>query len=172
MKALRWPLRLLVFPLGAVGLRGPDDAQGAEVANSIVADGPLRDRLISGVYLSPKPDDAQGRVLHTYRLANETRPLRDKLHAAVRQRDEDDLDGIALLMGHQREELVDWAVANDVISEEEREPLLEALTAIYDVIRVDAFEAEGIREMAECVKGKRRVVERPPKKKRRRKAKS
>ena len=42
----------------------------------------------------------------------------------------------------------------------ERDALLEALTALYDVLRVDAFDAEGIRELAESSRGKRRVVER------------
>ncbi len=162
LKPLRWPLRLLVFPLGAVGLRRPDDRLGTEVALSIVKDAPLRQRLVRGVYLNDKPDDALGRVLNTYRLANQTRPLRERLHQAIRDKDPDDLDGIALLMGHQREELADWAVAKQIISKSEREPLLEALTALYDVIRVDAFEAEGIQEMAQCVAGKRRVVERKP----------
>jgi len=40
--------------------------------------------------------------------------------------------------------------------------LLEALEALYDVIRVDAFEAEGLKALSRCAKGKRKVVERPP----------
>ncbi len=160
VKLLRWPLRLLVFPLGAIGLRKPDDGLGTQVAMSIVKDTPLRERLVQGVYLSDKADDSLGRVLETYRLANESRPLRDRLHAAIRSKDPDELDGIALLMGHQREELVDWAVAQGIVSQDERELLLQALSALYDVIRVDAFEAEGIKAMAACVKGKRKVVER------------
>src|SRR5690606_7893765 len=44
VKVLRWPLRLLVFPLGATGLNGPDDILGAEVASTIVKDTPVRKR--------------------------------------------------------------------------------------------------------------------------------
>jgi acyl-CoA dehydrogenase len=98
--------------------------------------------------------------LHAYRLANSTQALRDALHEAVRHRDPGDIDGIALLMGHQRSELVDWAVAAKVIDEADRDALLEALTALYDVIRVDAFDADGIKAMSESVRGQRRVVER------------
>ena len=83
------------------------------------------------------------------------------LFFAIRKRDEDELDGIALLMGHQRAELVNWAVGEGIVSEEEREPLLAALTALYDVLRVDAFDPSGLRELAQAAKGKRRVVERP-----------
>ena len=64
-------------------------------------------------------------------------------------------------MGHQRKELVDWAVEQQVVREDEREQLQSALTALYDVIRVDAFEPDGIKELAKCAKGKRQVVERP-----------
>ncbi len=160
LAALRWPLRLVVFPLGYRGLRGPDDALGAKVAASIVEAGAARDRIVRGAYVNEDPTDSLGRVLHTWRLARDTQGIRDNLHDAIRKQDPDDLDGIALLMGHQRAELVDWAVSKDIVSEDDRESLLEALTALYDVIRVDAFDAAGIKEMAEVVDGKRQVVER------------
>jgi acyl-CoA dehydrogenase len=161
VKALRWPLRLLVFPLGATGLNGPDDKLGTQVAASIVEDTPLRQRISRGCYVNPSPDDSLGRVLNAYRLANETHEMRERLHTAIRSRDEDELDGIALLMGHERKELVDWACEQKIITKEESKPLLEALTALYDVLRVDAFDADGLKELAVCATGKRKVVERP-----------
>ena len=159
--ALRWPLRILVFPLGATGLNGPDDKLGAIVAATIVKDTPLRLRISRGAYINTREDDAMGRVLNAYRLANETRELRRRLHEAVRNRNEDEVDGIALLMGHQRKELVDWACKEGVIKAEECDKLLEALTALYDVIRVDAFDSEGLKALSRAAKGKRKVVERP-----------
>ncbi|MBU2873053.1 acyl-CoA dehydrogenase [Marinobacter salexigens] len=161
--ALRWPLRLLVFPLGATGLNGPDDTLGTRVAASIVKDTPLRQRISRGAYTTMDPDDSLGRVLNAYKLANETADMRSRLHDAIRNRDEDDLDGIALLMGHQRKELVDWACAEGVVKADECEKLEEALTALYDVIRVDAFDEEGLKALSRCAKGKRKVVERPAK---------
>ncbi|MGF2686817.1 acyl-CoA dehydrogenase [Marinobacter sp. DUT-3] len=160
--ALRWPLRLLVFPLGATGLNGPDDTLGTTVANIIVKDTPVRQRVSRGAYINTDPDDPLGRVLNAYRLANETAEMRSRLHEAIRNRNEDEVDGIALLMGHQRKELVDWACEQGVIKEEECDKLLEALEALYDVIRVDAFEGDGLKALARCAKGKRKVVERPP----------
>ncbi|SDW84436.1 acyl-CoA dehydrogenase [Marinobacter mobilis] len=161
--ALRWPLRLLVFPLGASGLNGPDDRLGTQVAETIVRDTPVRARISRGCYVNHNPDDPLGRVLNAYRLAHETHDMRERLHTAIRSRNEDELDAIALLMGHQRQELVDWAREQQIISDDECGPLLEALEALYDVIRVDAFDAEGIKKLARCAKGKRQVVERPPK---------
>ncbi|UDL05203.1 acyl-CoA dehydrogenase [Marinobacter sp. CA1] len=159
---LRWPLRLLVFPLGTIGNKGPEDELGTDVAASIVRDTPLRQRLAQGCYVNHSPEDSLGRVLNAYRLANETHDMRERLHTAIRGRNEDELDAIALLMGHQRKELVDWALAQNIIREDEQALLLEALEALYDVIRVDAFDAEGIKKLARCAKGKRQVVERPP----------
>lgn len=159
--ALRWPLRLLVFPPGHTRLHGPSDALGTRVAAAIVEDTPLRDHLASGCFLKQDPEDPVGRVLNAYQLALATKDSRGRLHEAVRARDEDELDAIALLMGHQREELVQWAIEQGVVTEQEREQLLQALTALYDVIRVDAFDPEGIRDLATCARGKRRVVERP-----------
>ncbi|WP_404365982.1 acyl-CoA dehydrogenase [Marinobacter sp.] len=161
MKALRWPLRFIVFPLGASGLKVPDDRLGTEVASTIVKDAPIRQRLARGAYYNDNPDDAVGRVLTAYRLANETHDLRERLHDALRKRDPDELGAIDMLMGHERKHLVDWAVEEKIVTEKEAEPLLEALTALYDVIRVDAFDEDGIKELAKCAKGKRKVVERP-----------
>lgn len=158
--ALRWPLRLLVFPLGAIGLNGPDDKLGTQIAMSIVEDTPLRELISHGCYINNKPNDSLGRVLNAYKLANETKEMRGRLHKAIGEKDPDDLDGIALLMGHERKELVDWACEKKIITEEESEKLLEALTALYDVLRVDAFDAEGIKKLAKGAKGKRKVVER------------
>ncbi|MDX5439758.1 MAG: acyl-CoA dehydrogenase [Alteromonadaceae bacterium] len=161
--ALRWPLRLLVFPLGATGLNGPDDKLGAKVAATIVNDTPVRQRISRGTFINVDPDDPLGRVLNAYNLANETAEMRQRLHEAIRSRDEDELDGIALLMGHQRKELVDWACAQGIIKADECPKMEEALTALYDVIRVDAFDADGLKALAKGAKGKRKVVERPAK---------
>ena len=161
VRALRWPLRLLVFPVGPIGLRKPDDTLGTELANAITQNSDIRERICRGTYRNNKPGDPIGRLLYTFEQANSTAEIRQRLHQAIRERDPDDLDGVALLMGHEREELVAWAVEKSVISEAEREPLLEALTALYDVIRVDAFDPDGIKELAAAAQGKRRVVERP-----------
>lgn len=159
--ALRWPLRILVFPLGATALNGPDDRLGTEVAATIVKDTPLRQRISRGSYFNDKPDDALGRVLNAYRLANDTVELRSRLHDAIRNRDPEELGGIDMLLGHQRKELVDWACKEGIVRDEECDKLLEALTALYDVIRVDAFDADGLKALSRCAKGKRKVVERP-----------
>lgn len=161
VRALRWPLRMLVFPFGAVSLNGPSDTLGTHIALSIVNDTPLRELIGKGCYINSSAEDSLGRVLNAYRLANETKDVRERLHQAIAKRDPDDLDGIALLMGHERKQLVDWACEQKIITPDESGKLLEALTALYDVLRVDTFDADGMKELATCAEGKRRSVERP-----------
>jgi acyl-CoA dehydrogenase len=48
-----------------------------------------------------------------------------------------------------------------VVKAGECERLEEALAALYDVIRVDAFDSNGLKELSKCATGKRKVVERP-----------
>jgi len=160
VKALRLPLRLMAFPLGK-RLRGPDDVLGGRVALSIVKEGPVRDRIIQGVYIDEDPDDAVGRIMNALRLARETRPARDRINNAIRKADPDELQDIEMLLGHQREELLDWAIEREIISEDERASVSDAMAAMYDVIRVDAFDEEGIKALAECSRGKLREVTRP-----------
>jgi acyl-CoA dehydrogenase len=126
-----------------------------------VEDGPLRDQISAGCFTSDDPEDALGRVLNAYRLARRTEEIRGRVNDAIRRRDEDQVDSVPLLLGHQRAELVDWAVSSGIVDESERGLLLEALTALYDVIRVDAFDPEGIAELAQGSRGRRRVMERP-----------
>jgi len=47
------------------------------------------------------------------------------------------------------------------VNADECEKLEEALTALYDVIRVDAFDSDGLKKLSKCATGKRKVVERP-----------
>lgn len=160
VKALRVPLKLWTFPLGR-RLKLPNDELGGRVALSMVKEGPVRDRIVSGIYIDERPDDSLGRLLHTLKLAKQTKPARDRINQAIRKSDPDELQDIEMLLGHQREELLGWAIEHEIIEEEERAAVSEALAAMYDVIRVDAFAKEDIEALAKCSIGKLREVPRP-----------
>ena len=123
--SLRWPLRLLVFPLGATGLNGPGDKLGTKVAATIVQDKPIRDRIARGCYRTDDPDDPLGRVLNAYNLANETHEMRERLHQAIRNRNEDEPHAIALLMGPERKKLGEWACDKNNITGAEGDKVRE-----------------------------------------------
>jgi len=159
--ALRYPLRWLLFPPGHTKLDGPDDALGTRVAASIVEDTPLRGHITAGCHVPDNPEEAVGRVLNAYRLARQTERSREKIGDALRRKPEDNGQEAPLLMGHQKEQLVDWAIAGGVVDAAERDQLVEAYDALYDVIRVDAFAADSFEALADCSRGKREPVEVP-----------
>jgi acyl-CoA dehydrogenase len=160
VRALRWPLQLLIVPPGAGRLPTPDDKLGTQVAMMIVDDTAARDRITQGVYRSDSTDDPLGRVLNAYRLANQTQEMREKLHKEIRSAKPTDRQGVELLMGHQWEHMADWAASHNIIDANERPLLLEAITALYDVIRVDAFDADALRAKADGTRGTHKLVER------------
>ncbi|MFE8069686.1 acyl-CoA dehydrogenase [Marinobacteraceae bacterium S3BR75-40.1] len=160
VKPLRIPLKILIFPWGT-RIPAAEDEKGKEVALSIVEDTEARQRICSGVYSNERPDDPIGRVLNAYRLARETKPQRDRLHDAIRNADPDELQDLEMLLGHQRDELLKWAEEKNILSQMESEQLREAMIAMYDAIRVDAFAKEDIEKLAKAAKGKLKEVERP-----------
>ncbi len=160
VKSLRSPLRLLAFPLGRT-LRGPDDERGQRVALSIVKPGHARDRVVQGIYVDENPRDPVGRVMHALHLSRETASIRKRINEAVRKAEPEQRQEIETLLGHQRDELLDWAIKHEVITEEERGSVSEAMAALYDVIRVDAFSKESVEKLAEGAKGSLELVERP-----------
>lgn len=160
VKALRLPLKVLTFPLG-LRLKRPNDQLGGRVALSLVKQERVRDRITRGIYVDRRPDDSVGRLMNALELAKNTKPARDRINEAIRKADPDELQDVEMLLGHQREELLDWAIEHRIIDEGDREAVSEALAAMYDVIRVDAFAKEDIARLAECSTGKLREVERP-----------
>ncbi|XOZ33201.1 acyl-CoA dehydrogenase [Halomonadaceae bacterium KBTZ08] len=160
VKPLRWPLKALVFPLG-LRLRRPDDELGQRVALSIVKEGGAKERVPRGVYHTEDPADAVGRILHALRLARETEPARTRINDAIRKSDPDELQDIEMLLGHQREELLDWAQERELLDDTQRARVSEAMAAMYDTIRVDAFSKESIETLARDSMGRLELVERP-----------
>ena len=160
VKPLRWPLRVMVFPAG-VRERRPDDELGQRVALSIVQPGPVRDRITRGVYVDDDPADAIGRIQNAVRIARATAPIRERINEAIRNAEPEETREIEMLLGHQREEILDWAQERNLIDDSERWEVSKAMAALYDAIRVDAFSAESIQALSKCSTGALKLVERP-----------
>jgi len=116
---------------------------------------------VKGVYMDDDPNDAVGRILNAQKLAGETKPARDRINEAIRKADPDELQDIEMLLGHQREELLDWAQERELIDDSERKAVSEAMAAMYDTIRVDAFSKESVEELGKDAVGRLKLVERP-----------
>ena len=139
---LRPLLRALVFPLG-LRLSPPSDQLGQRVAQAITEPGTIRDTLTQGIYLNLDPNDAVGRVLHAFALQTETAHLQEKLHDAIKDTAAtEDIKDLEMLLEKQRDMKLHWAQENGVLNAEEVQRLSQAMSAVYDALRVDAFEAK------------------------------
>ena len=160
VKALRLPLRILFFPTGRY-LQRPNDALGEQLAEQLTQEGPIRQRLVQGIHASDNPEDPVGRLLHGWKLAQATAPLRARLNDAVEKASADEALDIEMLLAHEWDQVLEWAEKTGVLSGEERTQVAEAMAAMYEVIRVDAFAAEDIATLAKKVTGTLHEVVRP-----------
>ncbi len=138
---LRPLLSLLIFPL-SFHLRRPDDALASIVARSIVDNTKVRQNLTSGVFVSNSPGDAVWRVLNAYRLANDTVKEERKLFEAVQKSEDQELQDLEMLLHREREQLLVWGLKEKILNAGEAAHLETAMEAIYDALRVDAFDPD------------------------------
>lgn len=127
----RWLAKVLhctVFPLGRP-YRAPSDALEHQVAALILRPDAARDRLTAGMYL---PTDMREKVRlldEAFRQAVETRPLREKLRAAAKEK---------TLKG-KGDAQVDEAIQAGLITAGEGAALRSAERLRHEAIKVDDF---------------------------------
>jgi len=125
---LRWLLRALIFPLGA-HFNPPGDKLGHDIAATILEPGPLRDRLIQGLYLSSSEDTPDALLETALRFAVKTDKLEKKLRKKSKKAG----------LNQQNPELLVQAKELGIITEEEKNLLQRARELRRRVIAVDAF---------------------------------
>ncbi len=130
-------LRPIVFPLGA-RLRPPGDALGAEVARGLLDGNELRLHLTSDIFLPRTGEAGLGRLEATLEKVVAAQGIEKKIRDAVRT---------GALADVPREGLVEAAVANGIISEQESTRLREADEARDEAIQVDVFDPETYRNL-------------------------
>ena len=129
----RWVGRLLrpiVFPLGA-RRKPPDDRLGAEVARGLLEDRDARIALTRGLYIPPPDEPGLGRLEAALDRAVKALAVEARIRDAVRSGRLDRAPG---------DELLENAVAEGVISAEDRETVQAADELRAEVIKVDAFD--------------------------------
>ena len=123
-------LNAWIFPSGH-HYSGPSDALDKQVAQSLLADSPTRQRLIEGVYYSKDPADPVGRVESAFLLVLANQDTEKRLSQAQRE---------GKLPGEEiTPELLLQAVAAGVMSEAEKDHYLETLQAVDAAIQVDHY---------------------------------
>ncbi len=130
-RAVAWSVGWIIFGLSG-RMRGPSDRLGAEVARGLLEDGDLRRHLTADIFVPSAQEDGLGRLETTLKKVVSARPIKAKLRDAARNGANGSLED---------------AVANGVITCEERQRLLDADAARNEAIQVDVFDSESYRNL-------------------------
>ncbi len=125
-------LNFLVFPL-TKPYKGPNDSQGHAVARLLLSPTHARARLSRGIYASPDPHDATGRIDNALDYVLKTEKLEKRLRSAMKK---GYLSTSSLTMYED-------AKGMDIISDDEYALLKQAQEAIRNAIKVDEFSNTG-----------------------------
>jgi acyl-CoA dehydrogenase len=130
-----WALRPLVFPLGA-RYRPPNDRLGGAVARGLLDDRQACVTLTRDIYIPASDEPGLGRLDAALDDALPALAVETKIRDAIRAGRLDKAPGDLLL---------DRALEAGIISEEERQQVIEADEVRDEVIQVDAFDPESFR---------------------------
>jgi acyl-CoA dehydrogenase len=127
----RVAMRAVVFPLGN-RYRPVSDALNAKVADQLLEQTPLRNRISWLVYVNGGPHDPVGRVEHAWNLALKAEPAFLKYYRMMVKEE---------LAGDDTAERLADAVNRKLLTREEAELVAEFDKARLDVIQTDHFTA-------------------------------
>jgi acyl-CoA dehydrogenase len=123
-------LRPVVFPRG-FKCDAPTDKMDALAADCIREPGPMRDKFAAGLYMPTSKDEPLGVLAEAFLKSVETEPLEKKISIALKQGHIADVSS--------REEILNKALANNIIQQEEFTLLKETDAVRRTVIMVDSF---------------------------------
>lgn len=135
IRPVGWLMWVLIFPLGRRA-EAPGDRLGHRVASLLMTPNEARDRLAKGVFLTPCANNPGGRIASYLTKAVMAEPVERKFLKALKTKGIEALDFPAQL---------DEAVAEGVISMEERKLLEELREIMMDTITVDDFDPHELR---------------------------
>ena len=127
--ALAAVLRRVVFPFGKPE-RAPSDRLGHQVAKLVVEPSASRDRLTAGMYVTKGESDVVGILEAALDATMKAEAIEAKVRAAQK---------VKRISGRTPEELVQGALAANVISAAEQAVLVRAAKLRDQVVRVDDF---------------------------------
>ena len=137
-------LRLLIFPLGR-HFQSPPDKLERRIAEALVEDGGLRDRLINGVHLAVTDINPLGVVNDVFRQACQMTAIEKKLKDAVKSGAMEPLRGAELAEAAQRA---------GILEQDEAAAYIEFDKRVMEVINVDEFPYDAFSRVQTTVKSK------------------
>jgi acyl-CoA dehydrogenase len=135
IRPVGWLMWALIFPLGRRA-EAPGDRLSRRVAALLMAPNDARDSLARGVFLTPCENNPGGRIASYLAKAVAAEPVERKFLKALKSKGIEALDFPAQL---------DEAVAEGVITSEERKLLEELRELTMDAITVDDFDPHELR---------------------------
>jgi len=133
-------LRSLIFPLGK-SYTGPTDALGKKAASILLNRSETRDRLTKGIYIPidyvPNSNDPMGRLEYALRCIITAEPVERRLIAAQK---------IGTVVGHDKQSLLDSALKEKILSQDDIEVIIKADKARQAAIMVDEFDADYFKQ--------------------------
>src|SRR6476646_1776945 len=123
-------------PIGAM----PTDELGGKLAQSVETPGAVRDRLTTNIYIPSHPDEALGRLEQAFQLSIQAEGILKTIKTAIRE---------GKLTPAKPEQLIDAALAAEVITATEATLIREAEAARNEAIKVDAFSLEEYQQGAQ-----------------------
>ena len=113
--------------------RRPSDYAGHKVAQAMQEPSPARDRITDGIFLPKDVDQPLGRYEHGLETLKKAEPVYKKIHVATKKKK---------LPKTQPRFVIDKAVEENIITEEEAKLIRKAEKARVDVVQVDEFTLE------------------------------
>jgi acyl-CoA dehydrogenase len=137
LRPAAWLLSWTIFPLGA-RFRPPSDKLGARVARDILEDREARLNLTGDIFVPPPGEVGLGALEAALDKAVRAIPIETKLRDAVREGRLDRAPGYML---------DEMGLKAGVITQDEYVTLQQAEAARFEVIAVDAFDAETFKTL-------------------------
>ena len=129
-RAMAWIIKRTAFPLGRRTSQ-PSDALESSIANAVHSSLDLRGRLTRHMHLPATDVPGLGQLDRAFILLHRSSGVRRRVKQAVK-------DGLLPRLSSE-EQLIDAAVSQEIVSEQERETLATARAMQADLIGVDAY---------------------------------
>ncbi|MES2961832.1 MAG: acyl-CoA dehydrogenase [Pseudomonadota bacterium] len=115
-----------------------NDALDHKVVKNFIKNGPIRESLTEGIFVSKDKNDNLGRIENALRLHEITHGIADKIKAAIKAK---------TLPRKRVEDLINLAFEKSVITSEEKTMMQEAAEAVLDAMQVDEYSLEEYKKI-------------------------
>jgi acyl-CoA dehydrogenase len=109
-----------------------------KVVKNFIKNGPFRESLTEGIYVSKDKNDNLGRIENALILHEKSQSAFDKIRAAIKAQ---------ILPRKHAQDLIEMAFEKSVITSEEKNLMQEAESVILDAMQVDEYSLEEYKKI-------------------------